>query len=322
MVKLRTLKEEDISEVNQLLTAAFSQGRKEDGYAETRVPLCNPHMLAMYLSASPEGCFAFEEGGEIAAVSFSHIWGNTGWLGPIAVKPQYRGKKFGREITEHSIQYLKNMKCRTIGLETMPRSYHNLGFYIKLGFHPGPLTYEASKFTPAAAAQPDIASADERGLRCMQYRESRKRSFLVKARAVADRASPGTDYSQFITSTERYSFGESMLFEAESGPVALAVAHTAAYSLIEKKKLYRVCLLIVVGENAEDHFKRIVALLEQRTHQSACAQIFFRLPARHRRESRYLLEHRYKIVHSDLRMTLDGYPEVNAPETIHFNRWE
>jgi hypothetical protein len=202
----------------------------------------------------------------------------------------------------------------------MPRSYHHLGFYIKLGFVPGQLTYELSKFTQVTERQG--GDSDDESFRCIAYSDVRKRSFLSKALAVTERAAPGTDYTKFIQASAQYSFGESLLFEKNSEPVALAVAHTAAYSLIEKHKLYRTCLLIVIDREPDKILSEIIHELENRARELGCVQIFFRLPASYWHASRLLLENRYKIVHSDLRMTLDGYPEVNNPGTLHFSRWE
>ena len=146
MASIRLLKRKDLEKTNHLLVSAFTEGRKEDGYADTQINLCHIKMLEMYLSFCPNGCFTLVEKGEILAAAFSHVLGSTGWIGPIAVAPAFRGKKLGEQITRHCIDFLKSKKCSTIGLETMPRSYWNLGFYINLGFRPQQLTCELTRF--------------------------------------------------------------------------------------------------------------------------------------------------------------------------------
>ena len=55
-----------------------------------------------------------------------------------AGRPQ--GSGVGKDIVERGIDWLKREGARVIGLETMPRTMDNIGFYSSLGFAPGRLT--------------------------------------------------------------------------------------------------------------------------------------------------------------------------------------
>ena len=78
--------------------------------------------------------------GHMVAFNMVHRSGVEGWMGPLAVRSDHQGSGAGKEIVRRGIDWLKVHGATTIGLETMPRTMDNIGFYSRLGFVPGHLT--------------------------------------------------------------------------------------------------------------------------------------------------------------------------------------
>src|SRR5438034_5854394 len=61
-------------------------------------------------------------------------------MGPLAVRPDRQGAGVGQTIVRTALDWLLEQDVATLGLETMPRTVENIGFYARLGFFPGHLT--------------------------------------------------------------------------------------------------------------------------------------------------------------------------------------
>src|SRR5690606_17824394 len=132
---------EDIVALNEVFSDAFSERYRRDGMAGVRVPPLNPAIWKFAIESAGEGAMLWRDAaGEIAAFNFAHVLGREGWMGPLAVREDLQAQGMGRRIVEAAIARLKDAGCTTIGLETMPRTMDNIGFYATLGFAPGPLT--------------------------------------------------------------------------------------------------------------------------------------------------------------------------------------
>src|SRR6185436_1614781 len=95
-----------------------------------------------------------DDRGRVVAFNMMHRSGTEGWMGPLAVRTEYQGNGAGKEIVTRGIEWLKQNDASVIGLETMPRTMDNIGFYSRLGFVPGRLTVT----TTLEAAYDDIAA--------------------------------------------------------------------------------------------------------------------------------------------------------------------
>jgi len=113
----------------------------------------------------PDGCFVATEGDNIIGYVFSHVFGKTGFIGPLGVPEEYRGKKISQAYIKKSIEALQRHGCTAIGLETRPEWPNNIGLYYKMGFTPTfltvtgtfseELTYSSSNILDGANIEPD-----------------------------------------------------------------------------------------------------------------------------------------------------------------------
>src|SRR6476660_3806076 len=106
-----------------------------------RVPFLNSTIWRYAIEDADDGAMLWrDDRGRIAAFNMVHRSGKEGWMGPLAVRTELQGSGTGKEIVTRGIEWLKAQNATVIGLETMPRTMDNIGFYSRLGFLPGRLT--------------------------------------------------------------------------------------------------------------------------------------------------------------------------------------
>lgn len=99
-----------------------------------------------YIEKSDFSSIVYEIDNKVVGYNFIHIWGAFAWFGPLGVNPEYQSQGIGKKLIEHTIKILKEeYKVTTIGLNTMPESAYNVGFYIRLGFTPLKLSLNLKK---------------------------------------------------------------------------------------------------------------------------------------------------------------------------------
>jgi GNAT superfamily N-acetyltransferase len=79
-----------------------------------------------------------EVGGRLAATGLATANGTVGWLGAIVVDADFRGRSFGRAMTEELIERLRAAGCRTIALEATDAGrpmYERMGFRVATTYH-------------------------------------------------------------------------------------------------------------------------------------------------------------------------------------------
>src|SRR3989449_6561601 len=100
----------------------------------------NPHVWRYALLDAGDGAMVWrDEAGRVAAFNIAHRSGAEGWMGPLAVRPDRQGGGVGKTIVRTATDWLLEQGVSTLGLETMPRTVENIGFYARLGFSPGHL---------------------------------------------------------------------------------------------------------------------------------------------------------------------------------------
>lgn len=85
---------------------------------------------------TPKGCYVITIEKKLVGYIFTRVHGNFGYIGPLGVKPEFRGKHLGKKMVLKGIEYLKKSGCTSIGLETLPELGNNVGLYLKTMFIP------------------------------------------------------------------------------------------------------------------------------------------------------------------------------------------
>jgi ribosomal protein S18 acetylase RimI-like enzyme len=315
---VRNMQRTDLRIVNDLFVSAFSHGRVEDGYLITHIPPCRLDFLSMYLSDFPAGCFVSEKQGEIIAAVMSHVWGKTGWIGPLAVAPKWHGYGYGSRLLNKAVSVLKDQACDTIGLETNPRSFKNVGFYLKAGFVSQLLTVDM-----LLHLERDKAHHADSSYHIVMYSQgnpSGKQSFVKSLQEFLGAYSLSIDHSPLLKAIDRCAYGESMLFYYKSQLFGYASIQSKPPSNDEDQNIMRV-VAFLLKKGSPVYLDFCLKYFQQLAIDYSLESIMIRMPCGPPELTKTLLNRGYRIINTDLRMTLNGYPFRENGRVYVLDRW-
>lgn len=307
------IKAEDLAALNVLFSEAFSERYRRDGMAGVRVPPLNPTIWRFAIEGAGTGAMLWRDGlGRIAAFNIAHVSGTEGWMGPLAVREELQGRGLGRAIVRAGIEHLKAAGCRVIGLETMPRTMDNIGFYAGLGFTPAGLTITLTLEAGSATdALPPLLT---------QLGEAGRAAVIAECAALASAVRTGCDYSREIALTVRHGLGDMLVMRDGAGRLTgFALYHDAP--LVEGRNREELRVLKMVLEDA-DSLPRMSELLAAQARRSGTLRAALRVQGEHRGAFRTLVARGARVRWTDLRMTLSGYDEVPPVSGIALSNWE
>ncbi len=310
---------EDIHQVNLMLSRAFSQGRKDDGFEYTHIPLCRQQFLEMYLEECPDGCFILQNLSQILAAAFCHRWGQTGWIGPLAVEPENHLKGLGKLILMECVKFLKNSGCTTIGLETNPRSNRNVGFYYKTGFVPDTLT--ADLIRQVRYDPNDKLASPFKIIFFSECSMEDQKDFCKIALKLSQKITPNIDYTPLIHSLANYNFGESILLFHNSSPVAYCSFQTLSTSVEEDNYILRNIVFLAHPEVPKEYLTHFITILDSIAANRGLEQLLFRVQLTNSVVVRQMLAINFKVIHTDQRMVLLDSPDKSRPNSLLLSRW-
>lgn len=306
------LEARDIGALNRLFSEAFTERYRRDGLHGVRVPHLNPDVWRYALEGAGAGAMAWRDArGDLVAFNLAHVAGTEGWMGPLAVRTDRQGGGLGREIVLAGITVLRQAGARTIGLETMPRTLDNIGFYSRLGFRPGPLTI---------TLQGDVApGAVPIAPRLSESTDAEREALLAECRRLGDAVVPGVDFTREMVLTLAIGLGDVSLVRDPAGDLAaFAVWHAAPLAAGRTAEDLRV--LKLVGRDLPAA-RRAIAAAEAEASARRMSGCTVRCQTRHLDLYAQLVEDGWRVQWTDLRLTLEGHGEV-APAGILLSNWE
>ena len=304
--------ERDIEALNRVFAEAFTDRYRRDGLIGVRVPQLNPLVWRYALLDAGEGAMVWrDEHNEIAAFNVAHQAGVEGWMGPLAVRPDRQGTGVGKTIVHTAADWLIDRGVTTLGLETMPRTPENIGFYARLGFAPGHLTITlTNEIATRGHPAPSLLSR-----RPVEHRDG----VMEAARHIVNDLVPGIDFSREILLTSELGLGDTSLVEGDTGLHALAVWHSAP--LADTRTRDEVRVLKLAARDAAS-FDAVISAVEAAAAKAGIRRIAIRCQSRYADAFRRLIARGYRVRWTDLRMTYEGYPEQHAPRGVVFSNWE
>jgi GNAT superfamily N-acetyltransferase len=301
----------DIAPLNTLFSEAFTERYRRDGLAGVRVPPLNPAIWRYAVADAGDGAMLWRDArGAIAAFNIAHRSGVEGWMGPLAVRDDCQGSGRGKHIVTAGVQLLQRSGCRVIGLETMPRTMDNIGFYAGLGFVPARLTVT---LTLEAASQPHgpcLLSTLRAGARDSAIRE---------CAALVDEALPGFNYTREIELTNELALGDTLLMYERDTLEGFALCHSAPLVEGRTKDELRLLKAVVRTEGA---FDRMVTLLADFARRAETARVAMRLQGEYPSLFRRLVANGARVRWTDLRMALAGHEERPPKFGVALSNWE
>ena len=302
---------EDIEELNGVFSEAFTERYRRDGMVGVRVPNLNPAVWRYAIRDAADGAMTWRgEKGEIVAFNMVHRSGVEGWMGPLAVRSDHQGGGAGKEIVRRGVEWLKVHGSTVIGLETMPRTMDNIGFYSGIGFLPGRLTLTATL---------DAAYVDKPAPLYGRLSSRDKDDALARCQDLVSSLQPGYDHSREITLTDELALGDTLLLRRGDDIIGFALCHTAPLVEGRAREDLRVLKLALVDMSAFDEMMRLLCDFARR---SGTRRISVRVQGEYDGAYQRLIAMRARIRWSDLRMTLHGYPERKAERGVVFSNWE
>lgn len=302
---------EDIGELNQVFSDAFTERYRRDGMVGVRVPFLNPGIWRYAIEDADDGAMLWrDDRGHIVAFNMVHRSGTEGWMGPLAVRTEYQGSGTGKEIVTRGIEWLKAQGAKVIGLETMPRTMDNIGFYSRLGFVPGRLTIT----TTLEAAYGDLPARQ-----MSRLSPAARDDALAECRALVQRLLPGYDYTREITLTGDLLLGDTVLLYDHDRLVGFALAHTAP--LVEGRAREELRVLKLVLED-DSRFVELTRAVTDFARRSGTRRISLRLQGDFLGAYQRVIALGGHVRWTDLRMSLVDYEEQKPQRGLVLSNWE
>lgn len=302
---------DEIPELNRVFSDAFTERYRRDGMTGVRVPQLNPAIWRYAMEDSGGGALVWRgDEGAIVAFNIAHRSGVEGWMGPLAVRPEWQGAGLGKAIVQAGVAWLQERSARVIGLETMPRTMDNIGFYSSLGFVPTRLTITVT--VEAAAADGPVT--------LLQRLPARARDDMVAACSrLTTSQLPGYDYAREMRLTGELGLGDSVILERNGRVRGFAIFHSVPLVEGRPREELRVLKLAVQRTEDLDELVRLLAVAARRT---GTRRLAIRVQGEYAAAYQRLVGAGARVRWTDLRMTKAGFEEPVAATGAVFSNWE
>jgi GNAT superfamily N-acetyltransferase len=306
----------DILELNDVFSEAFTDRYRRDGMAGVRVPHLNTPVWRFAIADAGQGAMLWrDERGKVVAFNVAHLSGTEAWMGPLAVHPDHQGHGLGKIVVAAGLDMLRASGATVIGLETMPRTLDNIGFYSSLGMNPGFLTLTTTVdgvFAPAM-------SGKLRSTRVGSLSPDDSERAMDECRVLTQSILPGYDFTRELRLTEELALGDTLMVHDGSALAAFALCHSVP--LVEGRVREELRVLKLVARN-DDDFEVLVTALSDHARRSGTRRVALRMQGQYSSAYRRLMKRGARVRWSDLRMTLEGFPEIKPVQGIVLSNWE
>ncbi|MEO6446085.1 MAG: GNAT family N-acetyltransferase [Gemmatimonadaceae bacterium] len=301
----------DIDALNQVFSDAFTERYRRDGLVGVRVPHLNPTIWRYAIEDADGGAMLWrDERDEIVAFNIAHHSGVEGWMGPLAVRPDWQGTGVGKSVVLAGVDWLRSRRARVIGLETMPRTMDNIGFYSALGFEPGRLTITLTL---------DAATSDSAVPLLGTLPARDKDDMLAQCLRITREQLPGYDFTRELILSQELGLGDVALLLDKGELAGFALFHAAP--LVEGRSREELRVLKLVARNPRD-IESLATVLAAAARRAGTRRVAIRVQGEYRDAYRRLVARGARVRWTDLRMTLAGSPEQVARDGVVLSNWE
>jgi len=302
----------EIAALNAVFSEAFTERYRKDGMVGVRVPHLNPAVWKFAITDAEEGAMIWRNARDgIAAFNMVHRSGVEGWMGPLAVHPDYQGQGIGKMIVSSGVEWLKARGAKVIGLETMPRTMDNVGFYSTLGFVPGHLTVTVTLEAARAGSQATAMSS---------LNPHERELALRQCKALLDQLAPGYDYTREIVLTAQHQLGDTLFVRKGFDVTSFAVYHSVP--LVEGRATEEMRVLKMAAKSEAD-FDHLVTQLCAHARVKASRRVAIRVQGQYSDVYRRLMGRGARVRWTDLRMSMHDHAESRpANGGIVLSNWE
>jgi GNAT superfamily N-acetyltransferase len=301
---------QDVTSLNAVFSGAFTDRYRKDGLIGVHVPNLSSAIWRFAIEDSNGGAMLWRgERDEVVAFNMCHLSGAEGWMGPLAVTPAFQGHGLGKTIVTAGTQWLQAHGASIVGLETMPRTVDNIGFYSSLGYVPGHLTITITV---------EAEYAEHRIIQLGRLSESERRDLVARCAELTRDIAPGYDFSREIELTQSLGLGDTLVLEHAGNVDGFALCHTAP--LVEGRGRDELRVLKLVARMERD-VDPLVTQLADYARRSGTRRVALRMQGGYANLYRQLIRRGARVRWTDLRMTLEGHPEP-AHTGVILSNWE
>ena len=208
------------------------------------------------------------------------------------------------------MRWLSERSASVIGLETMPRTMDNIGFYSGLGFLPTRLTITLTL---------DAAAGDSPALLYGRLSSRDKDDMLAECLTLTQSLVAGYDFTREVALTDSLSLGDTLIVRHAGRVVAFALCHTAPLVEGRTREELRVLKMVV---NDPSEFDLCCRALMDYARRSGTRRVAFRVQGEYVDAYARLVAMGARVRWTDLRMCMAGYPEPKAERGIVLSNWE
>ncbi|HEX5385249.1 MAG TPA: GNAT family N-acetyltransferase [Gemmatimonadales bacterium] len=301
----------DVDPLNRVFAEAFTDRYSRDGLVGVRVPQLNPAIWRYALEDAGDGAMVWRDAeGQLVGFNVVHRSGSEGWMGPLAVRPDRQGEGLGSTMVQAGVDWLKSQGARTIGLETMPRTVENIGFYSRLGFIPGHLTITLIR--DVARRPGDVGERLSEAGTALPAR-------LAECRALTERVAPGIDFTRELQLTHELRVGDTCIVRRDGRITGFALWHSAPLAVGRPKDEVRV--LKLVAETLDD-VDRALEAVHRAAQLERARRLAIRCQTAYAEVYHHLTEQGFRVHWTDLRMILRGHAQAGPRAGIVLSNWE
>jgi len=315
-IVIRKMRVDDIKDVKRVDLITW-QTLVEKNYPQVKKmhPRTDKNILS-YMRADPDGSIvAVDESAGIVGTSFSHVWGKTGWVGPVSVLPSYQNRGLGKELLKGSLKYLDESGCADIGLETMPENVANLGLYLRVGLKPSGLILIMGRLL-GENDYPEEPSGDV--LVSLFSESTAKQQMIAQMKRVSSNLQVGLDYTSEVSLTEENEFGDTLVATAGDRVIGFAIVHTVPKR--ERMSMTAVRAICVDPKDGDRALEPLLDSAELMGYDANSPEISVPVPAKCARAADLLLSRGYSVVETFERMMWLGEPGI-SPRSYNLCSW-
>jgi GNAT superfamily N-acetyltransferase len=294
--------------MNAVFSESFTDRYRRDGLVGVRVPQLNPKVWRYAIADAAEGAMVWHDDDGLVAFNMVHRSGGEGWMGPLAVRPDRQRQGLGKLIVQAGVEWLQAGGVQTIGLETMPRTVDNIGFYSGLEFVPRYLTVTLTCELSSGGGPTECLAA-----------ASDSASVLESCRALTSGIQPSCDFIREIQLTADLGLGDTSLVHRDGALAGFALWHSSPLAEGRPAEELRVLKLVALDLEA---FEALIEGLMGAGEGLGVSRLSVRCQTAFPEVYRSLVQCGFQVQWTDLRMTHTGYDEPIPASGVVLSNWE
>jgi len=306
---IRTMKFEDIQQIKEIDKLCFK--------AETKR---NSAGIEGYIEASNNASIIYELNGKVVGYNFIHLWGSFAWFGPLGVHPQYHGKGIGKALINHTIKILKeDYNVSSIGLNTMPESSYNVGFYMNMGFSPLKLLLSLKKDIDSLNLPPILNSYSVNEVNISSA--ANYLSLKNDLKTLSDKAFNNFDLTSELYLVKNKSFGTVFQLKVGSTVHGIAICYTKSIRENLNKNLQIKLAIIDSNVDCKTAIDSIITACASYAKNIGCKSILIDCNTYNTEICNYLIsKHNFKIYHNLVMLLMGNDNPFDSKDVLLLTR--